>query len=154
MTNEKTNSPDSSNAHAEKKMDIKSKLSTLWIFASLNYIFCDVLGLMDPGLVAPFELTPGFLLGAGILLEIPIAMVLLSRVLPKGANLWTNIVAGTIMTAVQSASLFLGVPALYYVFFSIIEIATTIFIVWLAWSWRKPVFRVGLNEPELSASRR
>ena len=133
--------------------DRKVLLSTLWLFASLNYIFCDVLGLVDPALVVPFELTPGFLLGAGILVEIPIAMVLLSRVLPHRANRWANIAAGTAMTAVQIASLFLGVPAVYYVFFSVIEITTTVFIVWFAWSWLKPVAQVGLNEPELSASR-
>ena len=147
----------------EQKMSLSSTrpekdgevlLSTLWLFAALNYIYCDVLGGMDPALVVPFELTPGFLLGAGILLEIPIAMVLLSRVLPKGANRWANIVAGTTMTAVQIASLFLDVPTPYYVFFSVIEIATTLFIVWFAWNWRKPVSQVELNEPKRSASRR
>jgi hypothetical protein len=58
------------------------------------------------------------------------------------------------MTAVQSATLFVGVPAPYYLFFSVIEIATTVLIVWFAWNWREPVAQVELNEPELSASRR
>ena len=48
----------------------------------------------------------------------------------------SNIVAGAIMTVVQAATLFLGTPALYYGFFSAIEIATTAFIVWYAWRWR------------------
>ena len=133
-------------------MDIKTKLSTLWIFAALNYIYCDVLGGLDPDLVIPLEVTPGFLLGAGILLEIPIAMVLLSRVLPTRANRWANIIAGIVMTTVQLASLFLGKNTLYYIFFSVIEISTTVFIVWSAWNWRKAVSQVGLNEPERSAS--
>ena len=142
-------------------MDMKSKLSTLWIFAALNYLYCDVLGLMDPELLPQFlrgsvnglELTPGFLLGAGILVEIPIAMVLLSKVLPYRANHWASIAAGTVMTAVQSASLFVGTPTPYYLFFSVIEIATTVLIVWFAWNWRKPVAQVELNKAELSASR-
>lgn len=145
-SNERANSPHSANARQEK-MDTKSKLSTLWIFAALNYLYCDVLGLMDPellplilgGNINGLELTPGFLLGAGILVEIPIAMVLLSRVLPYRANHWANIAAGTIMTTVQSASLFVGTPTSYYLFFSVIEIATTLFIVWFAWNWREPV---------------
>lgn len=161
-TDQRTNGMHPANAHEETKMDMKSKLSTLWIFAALNYLYCDVLGLMDPellpqilrGSVNGLELTPGFLLGAGILVEIPIAMVLLSRVLPYRANRWANIAAGTIMTAVQSASLFVGVPAPYYLFFSVVEIATTVLIVWFAWTWREPVAQVGLYEPELSASRR
>jgi hypothetical protein len=93
-------------------------------------------------------------LGAAILVEIFIAMVLLSRVLPYRANRWANIAAGTIMTAVQSVTLFVGIPAPYYLFFSVIEIATTVLIVWFAWNWREPVAQVELYEPELSASRR
>jgi Family of unknown function (DUF6326) len=157
-TNERTNSP--SPAY-EKKVDMKTKLSTLWIFVALNYLYCDIVSLMDPellplylrGNVNGLELTPGFLLGAGILVEIFIAMVLLSRVLPYRTNRWANIAAGTIMTAVQSATLFVGVPAPYYLFFSVIEISTTVLIVWFAWNWREPVGQVELNEPELSASR-
>ena len=160
--NERANSPNPANAHQEKKMDMKSKLSTLWIFVTLNYLYCDIIGLMDPELLPQFlrgnvdglELTPGFLLGAAILIEIPIAMVLLSRVLPFRANRWANIAAGALMTAVQSATLFVGIPAPYYLFFSVIEIATTVLIVWFAWNWREPVGQVELYEPELSASRR
>jgi MFS family permease len=161
-TNERANSPNPANAHQEKKMDMKSKLSTLWIFAALNYLYCDVVGLMDRELLRQFltgnvdgiPVTQGFLLGASILVEIPIAMVLLSRVLPYRANRWANIAAGALMTAVQSASLFVGAPTPYYLFFSVIEIATTVLIVWFAWNWREPVGQVELNEPELSASRR
>lgn len=161
-TNERTNSPNPANAHQGKNMGMKSRFSTLWIFAALNYLYCDVLGLMDPkllpqilrGSVNGLELTPGFLLGAGILVEIPIAMVLLSRVLPYRTNRWANIAAGTIMTAVQLASLFVGTPTPYYLFFSVIEIATTVLIVWFAWNWREPVAQVELNKPELSASLR
>jgi hypothetical protein len=124
-TNESTNSPNPANAHQEKKMDMKSKLSTLWIFAALNYLYCDVVGLMDRELLRQFltgnvdgiPVTQGFLLGASILVEIPIAMVLFSRVLPYRANRWANIAAGALMTAVQSASLFVGTPAPYYLFF-------------------------------------
>ena len=160
--NERANSPNPANAHQEKKMDMRSKLSTLWIFVALNYLYCDVVSLMDPELLPQYlrgnvnglELTPGFLLGAAILVEIFIAMVLLSRVLPYRANRWANIAAGTIMTAVQSATLFVGIPAPYYLFFSVIEIATTVLIVWFAWNWREHVAQVELNEPELSASRR
>ena len=148
--NERTNSPKPAYAQQEKKMDMKSILSTLWIFVTLNYLYCDVVSLMDPDLLPQYlrgnvnglELTPGFLLGAAILVEIFIAMVLLSRVLPYRANRWANIAAGTIMTAVQSATLFVGVPAPYYLFFSVIEIATTVVIVWFAWTWRAPAVQV------------
>jgi MFS family permease len=126
--------------------DRKAKLSTLWIFAMFNYLYCDVLALMNSeylkqvmtGNVAGIHFTPGFLLGAGVLMEIPTAMVLLSRILKYGANRWVNIVAGVIMTVVQISSLLVGSPTIYYIFFSIIEIACTAFIVWYAWRWAKP----------------
>jgi hypothetical protein len=83
-------------------------------------------------------MTQGFLLGAGILVEIPIAMVLLSRVLKYRANRWANIAAGLVMTAVQCATLVLTPPLAYYVFFSILEIGCTALIVWYAWTWPRP----------------
>ena len=130
--------------------DKKVILSTLWIFAMLNYLYCDILALMDPDLLNQFitgnvggiHMTQAFLLQAAILMEIPTAMVLLSKVLKYGANRWANMIAGTIMTIVQFSTLFIGSsPALYYIFFSIIEIACTSLIVWYAWKWPNPEHR-------------
>ena len=158
-TKERANSPNPANAHEEKKMDMKmdrkSKLSTLWIFVALNYLYCDVVSLMDPELLPQYlrghvnglVFTPWFLLGAGILVEIFIAMVLLSRVLPYRANRWANIAAGIVMTTIQLVTLFLGVPAPYYAFFSAIEIATTTFIVWYAWNWTEAAVTPSMTPP-------
>jgi len=66
------------------------------------------------------------------------ALVLLSRVLEYRANRWTNVAAGSVMTVVQCLTLVLTPPAGYYIFFSIIEIACTAFIVWYAWTWPRP----------------
>jgi hypothetical protein len=140
-------------------MDMRSKLSTLWLFATLNYLYCDVAGLMDrelltgylAGNVGGLEISQGFLLGAGILVEIPIAMVLLSRVLKHRANRWANIAAGTVMTVVQLATLFAGTPTIYYLFFSVIEIATTAFIVWSAWKWSETAAPIDRSDIALSA---
>jgi hypothetical protein len=125
------------------KLDaVKAKLSTLWIFVTLNYLYCDVLGLMDPkslkefmtGKVGGIEITQGFLLSASVLMEIPMAMVLLSRVLPYRVARWANIVAGAIMTIVQVSSLFFGSsPTPFYLFFSAVEITCTAAITWYAW---------------------
>lgn len=125
---------------------MKVKLSVLWIFVMFNYIYADILTLMDSSVLAEIltgftgglEITQGFLLGAAILMEIPIAMVILSLVLKYKANRWANIIAGTIKTVAVFLSMFVGTPALYYIFFGSIEIVFTSLIVWLAWTWPNP----------------
>jgi hypothetical protein len=107
---------------------------TLWIFATLNYVYADVVTLFDKSVTATLSQTA--LLGAAVLVETAIAMVLLSRVLKYKANRWANIVVGAINTIAVLASLLVATPALYYLFFGIIEIATTLVIIWKAWTWR------------------
>ena len=125
--------------------NVKRTLSALWIFVTLNYLYCDIVSLFDPVQLKQYiaghvngigDISPGFLLGTAILVEIPISMVLLSRLLKYRANRWANIATGAIMTVVQFVSLFVGSLAMYYAFFSIIEIACTLFIVWYAWRWQ------------------
>ena len=118
--------------------DPKAKLSALWLFAMLTYTYGDVVTLMDPVKHGSVQLTEGFLLGGSIFMMIPITMVLLSRILKYKAIRWTSIVAGTIMTVALTMTLFVAVPTTYYVFFTIIEITSTIIIVWIAWKWRNP----------------
>lgn len=127
--------------------DIKTRLQTLWIFLLFNYFYCDVLSNMESvvlkgyleGQVGNIQVTQQFLLNAAFLMEIPIAMILLSRVLNYRANRWTNIIAGSIMTVVQLGSFFFGTPpTLHYIFYSIIEITGAAFIVWFAWRWSNP----------------
>jgi hypothetical protein len=113
--------------------DIKVRLSTLWVFMLLNYLYCDVVGLYDRTFTT--NLSPEALLAASFLMEIPIAMVLLSRVLRKRPNRWANVIAGAFMTVVQFGSFAVGTPTSYYTFFSVIEIACLLFIVWTAARW-------------------
>jgi hypothetical protein len=119
--------------------DIRTRLTALWLFVTLNYLYCNVVTLMDPVKHGSVQLTQGFLLGAAILVEIPMAMVLLSRILKYRASRWASIIAGTVMTAVQTVTLFVAVPTMYYALFSAIEIVSTALIVWFAWKWLNPV---------------
>jgi len=115
---------------------VKSKLSALWLFAMLTYTYGDVVTLMDPVKHGTIELTEGFLLGGSIFMMIPLAMVLLSRLLKYRSSRLASIVAGTIMTIALTLTLFVAVPTTYYAFFTAIEIVTTSSIVWYAWKWR------------------
>ena len=109
-----------------------------------NFAYADILAMHDAsylkgvlaGSVDGINFTPEFLLGASVLMEVPIAMVLLSRILKFNANRWTNIIAGAFMALVQTTSLFVGSsPTPSYIFFSAIEITTLLYIVWAAWKW-------------------
>jgi threonine/homoserine/homoserine lactone efflux protein len=126
------------NMKTPEKQDTKVKLSALWLFAMLTYTYGDVVTLMDPVKHGSIQLTEGFLLGGSIFMMIPITMVLLSRILKYRASRWTSIVAGTIMTVALTLTLFVAVPTSYYVFFTVIEVACTALIVWLAFKWRNP----------------
>ncbi|NOU30997.1 MAG: hypothetical protein HOO96_24125 [Polyangiaceae bacterium] len=121
-------------------------LSTLWVFVMLNYLYADVLSLMDPvllpqwvsGHVDGLTITRPFLLAAAVMMEVPIAMVLLARLLPYRPNRWTNMIAGSFKTVAVAASLVVGRPNMHYAFFASIEMVTTVLIVALALRWEPP----------------
>lgn len=123
--------------------DNKVLLSTLWVFVTFNYLYCDLIGLMDSNLLKQYLtgnvegliINETFLLYAGILMEIPISMILLSRLLRDRINAWFNIVAGFIKTAVMMLTLFIGNTTQYYGFFAFIEILTTLYIIFIAVKW-------------------
>ena len=125
--------------------DTKERLSLLWIFALLNYLYADVMGLWAiVGSRNSFDgLSPLALMGAAILMEIPIAMILACRLLPFRANRLANIIAGSIVTLVNGFLTFIpplvgwGRPPAFpeYVFFAAIETVCTSVIIWQAWTW-------------------
>ncbi len=123
-------------------MDIKTKLSTLWIFATLNYLYADVFTLFFvPGVQEEALMFTGgaafVALAFAVVMETAIAMVLLARFLPYNANRWSNIAMGALHTLLVFWSVVEDTPEPFYAFFATIEIATTLFIVWTAWKWKE-----------------
>lgn len=121
-------------------VDRKSLLSTLWVFVLFNYVYADLLMMIvNPTIYqkAAAQMTPSTVLGFAVLMEILIAMVILSRILSIRASRWANMVGGLVGTAFVALTL-RGSPPPYYVFFSSLEIACTLFIAWYAWTWRLP----------------
>ena len=126
--------------------DTKERLSLLWIFVLLNYLYADVIALFaivdSPNLSDAPHLPPWALLGSAVLMEIPIAMIVASRLLPFRANRLANIITGTILTLINGFLTFVPplvgakTPALpEYLFFATIETVCTSVIVWVAWGW-------------------
>jgi hypothetical protein len=117
-----------------------TKISTLWIVVMFNMIFADILGMMMPGVLTAMsagqvgvQVTQGLLLVFAILLEIPIAMIFLSRTLKPGHNRWANTVAAIVTTVFVMGG---GSPYLHYYFFATVEVACMAMIVWLVWTRR------------------
>ena len=123
-------------------MTVQAKILTLWIVVMFNMAFADIVGFVYPGTLEQLAtgettegivITPMFLLIAAVLIEIGIAMIFLSRVLPRKANRIANFVAVilTILFIVDGGSL-----QPHYVFFAGCEILAMLYIATLAWRWR------------------
>jgi hypothetical protein len=84
---------------------IRSRLSALWVFVLINMLLQDVHELfragqlkeMISGVVNGTRVTEEFLLVAGIVLEVPIAMVVLSLVLTRRVARWVHTVASVLL---------------------------------------------------------
>jgi hypothetical protein len=116
--------------------DRRVVLSTLWVFVVLNFLYADVFGLFfDPAATETVDMSAGLVLFFAAIMETSMAMVLLCRVLPRGWNRWTNIGAAILHIAVLAWSLEGGATS-FYTFFVTVEIATLLFVIGYAWSWR------------------
>ncbi len=120
--------------------DIGARLSTLWVVVMFNMVFADILTFIKPGALqelwagqAGVHITPGLLLVFALLLEIPIAMIFVSRILKPRANRWANTVAAVITTAFVVGG---GSLDPHYVFFATVEVACMALIVWSVWARR------------------
>lgn len=122
-----------------QKIKPQALLSTLWIFILLNMVFRDLhqlgkKGFLEEimsGVVNGITITDELMLVGGILAEIPILMVLLSRILNNNANKWANIFAGLITMAVFATA----IPAadMDDVFHMIIEVIAILWIFKISW---------------------
>jgi len=120
--------------------DIGTRISTLWIVVMFNMAFADIVGFIQPGALqgvagpGGMPITQGLLLVIALLLEIPIAMIFVSRILNRGANRWVNTVAAAITAVFVVGGGSMELP--FYAFFAIVEVACMALIVWSVWSRR------------------
>ena len=137
------------NKTAEKedvKINVKMKLSALWVALMLIYIYADILSLFKAGVIekmmegfmGPFPVTQGSLLSASILMTIPAVMVFLSLTLKPKVNRWANIILGVLYTFVNIGNLIGETSWFFYMSFVVVEITLTLLIVGYAWKWTNP----------------
>ena len=133
--------------------DVRARLSWVWVWVMLNMIFADIFSFMNAGALQQIlegradqiAITPGFLLLAAALTEIPIAMVVLSQALPRRANRWAN-AAASIFTIAYVVGMGSATPS--YIFLAGLEVLGCLYIAWLAWSWHASDERVADRDRE------
>ena len=122
-----------------QKIKSQTLLSTLWVYILLNMVFRDIHQFVKAGFLAEImtgvvngvKITEELMLFGGFLAEVPIIMVLLSRILTDKINKWANITASVItmlvlMSALPSADM-------DDVFFMIVEVVAFMAIIRIAW---------------------
>ncbi|WP_416838851.1 DUF6326 family protein [Haloferax sp. DFSO52] len=126
----------------DTKIDIKLKLSALWISVLFLYIYVDIFSIYEPGTVEgilvgrvwEFEITPLWIMGSLLLMTVPILMVFLSVVLPARVNRWVNLVAAIVYIVVSLGNT-LGESWMYLYVGAIVEAVLLGLIVWFSWKW-------------------
>jgi hypothetical protein len=109
----------------------------------INMLKADILSLFIPGAAEEVARTsaatgtpiPILMLGGAIMMELSIAMIILSRVLPYTFSRWVNIIISLITIAFVISG---GVNYPHYIFIATLEVAFLLIIAWNAWVWRNP----------------
>ncbi len=126
------------------KINPQMLLSTLWVFILFNTILRDLHEFPTEGYIEEMmslKLSDGIMLFFGFMVEIPILMVLLSRILNDKANKWMNIIA----VVISSLGILYTLPSadLDDVFFAIVNAAALVVIIITA--WRLPLLQSTSN---------
>ena len=121
--------------------DPRVLLSVLWIFVVLNFFARDIHELIRPsmleqmmsGTIDGVQITEALMLLGGVMIEIPILMTVLSRLLPQRINRWTN-AGASLLTMIMIIAGNLS-PDLDNVFFMSIQLIALVAIARIAWLW-------------------
>lgn len=129
----------------DTQIDIKHKLSALWIAVICCYIYGDFFSLFVPGRIENLmngqsgagETTPSTLLAYAIMMTLPSLMIFFSVWLKAKWNRRMNIIIGILFTAIMIlvVATSLNKWMIFYTYLGIVEIMLTSAIVWLAFKW-------------------
>jgi hypothetical protein len=126
----------------QSRIPTQVKLAGLWVTVMFMYIYVDIIGFFQPGVVEDilvgkvwvFDITQTWLLSSVMLMTIPTLMVVLSLTLPAKANRYANIGVGAFHVFL-ALGLAAGEVNAYYLFGSAVEAVLLSGVVWIAWKW-------------------
>jgi len=124
------------------KINVKFKLSALWVALMFLYLYNDVFGSfrqdqVEKVLSGEIGLNQVSLFGAAILMAIPIFMIFLSLSLPAKVNRRVNIIVGIAYAVVLVLVVLVPETWAYYLFYEILEAVFIALIIRYAWKWPK-----------------
>ena len=125
----------------DTKIDVKFKISALWVAIMALYIYNDYFSLFKPGVLEDmlagnmglFPATQLALFSAALLMAIPAVMIYLSLILRARVNRILNIILSILYFIVMAFSI--QGEWIYYMFMGIVEILLTTTILWYAIKW-------------------
>jgi hypothetical protein len=123
------------------RIERRALLSALWIFVLLNFIFRDLHEIVKDDFLADAlngiydgrEVTEAMFLLGGIIVEVPIAMMLIAWTLPIRVNRWANVIIAPLFGLILIGS---AGDLDDYFHFGLMLVALGA-IVWKAWSWER-----------------
>ncbi len=129
----------------DPNINVKIKLSVLWVSVTLCYLYGDYFEFYVPekveGLINGDNIlnSPIRLFLAALLMVIPALMVVLSLLLKPLLAKWLNIVFGIFFSLIMLLIVFYSITPwlIFYVFLAVVEIVLTSLIVWYALKWPK-----------------
>lgn len=130
------------------KINVKLKLSALWIAVMFIYVYADIKVLFQPGTInainigeiGGMQINQMFLFISAVIMTIPCLMIFLSLVLEPKLNKLINIFLGIIYTVIIISTYYIsgdGEIWAYYILYNFVEVMLTLMIVWYAWRWPK-----------------
>jgi hypothetical protein len=138
-TNKRT---DTANELEDVKINVKLKISALWIAVLFLYVYVDIFSLYKPGIiegiingkVTIFEINQLFLFFTTVYIVFPSLMIFLSLVLKPKINRWTNIIV-SLFYFVTMLGACIGETWSFYIFGTIVESVLLFLIVRYSWKW-------------------
>jgi hypothetical protein len=119
-------------------IDIRIKLSALWVALMLTYLLGDVLrifsGDFKAGEISGMQAGQVMYLGMAALLVLPALMVFLSLTLPQSLDRWANIVLAVVLFLFNLVGL-PTYPSLYDKFLIVVGLVFNGLTIWYAWRW-------------------
>jgi MFS family permease len=123
-----------------KMSDIRGRLSTLWIVIMFNMAYADILSFLNPeslrelmtGYAEGIRVTQQLVVGAAVMAEIPILMVLLARIMKPAVNRRANLVAIPLTAAFIIGG---GSASPHYLFLAATELVCLALILRHVWRW-------------------